>query len=474
MLLLVTACGPQSVTSLPISSPLTTQSIGRGAGGLFEVANHKKLKDADLDAYIDTPLTPAERKIAHKLMALMPENKRGDFVYVDSPSHIISNSAAVLAGERFERQPRSVADVARTSRVAASTRTTKDYQSTCSPPNPFTGSGPYIRAVSRCGYTGAIGYVYVPCNTSNLLPYEKGNTYFEIRGSQGSLTEGGLQYNSDTSIQPYHRSPQGYDNGLFYNATQHYTCNDKAIGIMSGITPDGTYSFTGVGLPSSQPDGTYLSPNATWTHSAWHYFNRQSDMIGFGSDPSMMPTPCVNCSISRVSSLAQSGGDHFPDPGYFGIDTIPGTTNRSLAIHWHQVTMGQLYRPCDESQATTTTCSLRFNTDYTTWFGGYQFYPDYNVAQSKDPSGGISSPYETYEGLDPRNSTPPAAIPAGPFTDPAPPTQSSNVDACTTEMSLANQTVLFYPGDYDDNSNQVPPGVLEYEHFRYRDPTIGC
>jgi len=474
MLSQMTACGQRSLGALPGSGSLKDQSIGRGSTGLFEFANHKKLKDKDLDSYIDTPLSPADRKIAHKLLAMMPENKRGDFVYVDSPMHIISNSASLLAGEHYESLARPASDVLHSTRVATSTRSAKDYQSSCSPPHPFTGSGPYIRAVSRCGYTGAIGYVEVPCNTSNLLPYEKGNTYFELRGSQGSLTEGGLQYNSDTSIQPYHRSPQGYDNGQYTNATRHYSCTDRAIGIMSGITPDGIYSFTAVGLPTTQPDGTYLSPNSTWIHAAWHYFNRQSDMIGFGSDPSMMPTPCVNCSISRVTSLAQQGRDFFPDPGYFGIGTIPGTTNRALAIHWHQVTMGQLYQPCDESQSSSTTCSLRFNTDYALWFGGYQFYPDYNVAQSKDVNLGITVPYETFEGIDPRNSTPPAADPFGPFTDPAPPTQTANVDSCTTDPSLANKTVLFYPGDYDDNSNQVPPGVLEYEHYRYRDPTIGC
>ncbi len=63
-----------------------------------------------------------------------------------------------------------------------------------------------------------------------------------------------------------------------------------------------------------------------------------------------------------------------------GARVVPrpdGTTKIANAQKWSLVE-GQLVTPCDERQITSTTCSLRFNTDYRSWFGGYQFYPDQN------------------------------------------------------------------------------------------------
>jgi hypothetical protein len=430
---------------------------------LFERANTLKLSDQDLDRYIDAPLSASQRKLAHHFMSIMPANKRGDFVYVDPQNRVLSNRAAMMDGSGV-----TVTTERNTpQRIAASSagRRARDYSSPCSPPHPFAGTGPYIRQVSQCGFTAAIGYVTVGCLSSYVGATNKGYTYMELRGSQGTLTEGGLQYNTDSSIQPYHRSPNvGPDTQYMTNNSVHYTCG-QAIGIMQGITPDDNYSFTGVGVPAKSPAQYYLSPNVTWNSASWHYFARQYDMTGQWTDPAGMTTPCQNCSISRVTAIGQTF-QNFSDGTRFGIyDT---STQRLLQVHWEQVSMGELVQPCDERNTGSTTCSIKFNTDYRSWFGGYQIY-DAQHAFSVDRNFTQADPYEVYEGIDLR----PTTLPFGSasdyaFTDPLPPSEITYAHTNTCDYGDDGLMFVYYPGEMDDNGNVVPSGVEEQLTYRWR------
>ena len=73
-----------------VPAQTSAQSVGQSAlasnaalPNIFEAARNKKLRDADLDAYIDPSVTGADRALAHKLMRIMPPNQRGDFVWFD-------------------------------------------------------------------------------------------------------------------------------------------------------------------------------------------------------------------------------------------------------------------------------------------------------------------------------------------------------------------------------------------------------
>lgn len=57
-----------------------------------------------------------------------------------------------------------------------------------------------MRLVSKCGFAAGWGFVEVPVNDSYFVPGDAGHLYFEVRGTSGSLTEGGFEVYSDASI----------------------------------------------------------------------------------------------------------------------------------------------------------------------------------------------------------------------------------------------------------------------------------
>ena len=190
----------------------------------FSDAVGRHLTDIEVDSYIDIGVVGHDRQLALSLMKQMPPEKRGDFIDYGTAGRVISNRVdlrdAALRALPIGRPQRISDGVNKTaSRTARSSPRLKsdssDYTNACSPPNPGSHpSGPYIRFLSKCSFTGAIGYVSVACGSSSFGINEGGSLYFELRGKAGSLTEAGLQYNDDYSVQPYHRSTNsGYDTG---------------------------------------------------------------------------------------------------------------------------------------------------------------------------------------------------------------------------------------------------------------------
>lgn len=334
----------------------------------------------------------------------------------------------------------------------------------CAPPDPFTGSGPYLRVVSQCGFTAAIGYVSVPCGASYFGPGEGGTLYFELlgkAGSRGSLTEFGLQYNNDQSVQPYERGPSGYQTGqLSYQ--QKYVCG-QTVGLMHGITPGGQYKYGAAGLPQYSPSTTYLSPNAvTWYTGTWNFFNAEDAYRNPGLDPAGNQSPCMDCSISKVTSIAQNSNAPSPSNAYFGTSGLGN--GRRAVIHWEQVGFGEIFYPCTTTSSGAI-CGVKYLLDPAKTINGYQAYPNSTVAFTGIPDQS-NDPYESYDAIDLRgysNNSQSPAIAGGDFTDPRAPLYRTNFTR--VDDSLAGTTEVDYQGDYDYDGGIVPAGYVYVYHF---------
>ncbi|HTD32972.1 MAG TPA: hypothetical protein VK665_04890, partial [Candidatus Elarobacter sp.] len=159
----------------------------------FATAIGKRLRDQDIDQYIDSSVVGADRVLARKLMRMMPSNRRGDFVLYDG-SRIISNNRALVAQTKLIERPQTqiIATPRGTGRVAASSMRQTRANGSCAPPY-HPGTGPYIRTVGACGFTGAWSIVNLACNTTMMYdPREAGYMYVELRDASGGLEEAGM------------------------------------------------------------------------------------------------------------------------------------------------------------------------------------------------------------------------------------------------------------------------------------------
>ncbi|MBV8151131.1 MAG: hypothetical protein JO101_00715 [Candidatus Eremiobacteraeota bacterium] len=444
---------------LPATRADRAQSLQVASGSFSELVG-KNITAADIESHIDVQVTGADRDLARRLMRMMPKNMRGDFVYFGSPGHIVSNKLALRDSVLFAPETASSPTPTPAIGLTAANRRTLDFSNSCSPPHPFAGSGPYIRAVSQCGVTAEVGYVTLACSTTQITPQETGDFYDEIRGGSGSLAEGGLQYNSDTNIQPYHRTKGTYDSGTYVVGGVRYQCGTP-MGIFSGVLPDGSEAYTAVGIPTESPSTNYISPNnVTWTNSTWGFWPQPGDYASTpGNDGNGFHTPCTACSISMVTSIAQSI-ENLADGSFLGIDFNSNTLN----VHREQNEMGQIVEPCDQA-GSSATCTIMFNTNSSTWFGGYQYYPNSTVVLQNATSG---YPYEVYQGINLAGAG--VFSSAGAFTDPAPPsTIEHDVAFDCTDAGLI---VAYYPGDTNYFGSTVPPNIEQI--FSIRAPLSGC
>jgi hypothetical protein len=154
------------------------------------------------------------------------------------------------------------------------------------------------------------------------MPGDVGFLYMELTGSGGSETEGGLQYNSDISVQP-HLNVNGTDmTSQMTNFSVKYGCGQELV-VWAGATIGdlGEY-FVEVGqLPG------YINPEDEWVNSqivsldnaAWMFTQTPSDINGIGTDGAGAATPCMSCSIAKVASIAQQVQTYSVDGSYFDI-----------------------------------------------------------------------------------------------------------------------------------------------------------
>ncbi len=430
--LLLTACSGPSLAGLApsrslsvanrqtSSGPLAQPQYAPGIPNIFAAAQNLALQDAALDSYIDRRVQGADRALARKLMKYMPANLRGDFVYVGADHRLITNNPAMLPYVKLTSVPAS--GLASSSRTASTRRATLGYSSSCSPPDPANpAGGPYVRLVSRCGFAAGWGFVKVPQGTSYFASGDAGHLYFEVRGTSGSLTEGGFEYYSDSSIAPYARSTAVSGNNGYItltNGTARFIANEQ-LAIFHGVTDDGAYIFTNSG---AVPDN--INPQTAWissqqiqlVNSGWLFIPAPGDVRGAGTDPAGAYGPCMGCSITKVTSIAQNSTTTYSfDGSYFGVDG-----NGNNAIMWNQVAFGNWGSNCEPG---TSLCTFYSSSNPYVYYGGPQNYPDAETSQA-DLSATGYGPYETYDGIDVDPSSmyfSQARSPLGSFSEPLPP-----------------------------------------------------
>jgi len=380
-------------------------------------------------------VTGKDRALAHKLMKLMPKNQRGDFVFFDPAlNRKFSNNAALADASTISPRFAGAAGppaAPATSRRASSVRTRDDYTSSCGPDQPHRGTGPYGRMVSKCGFTGGIGFVNVACGTSLMPTGDQGNLYFAVNAGPNTAAEGGLQYNSDSSIQPYTAGL----NATLNNATAKYACGQDLV-ISFGPVYGENIVFAEVGQSPSSFD-----PRKFWdgsqeivpNNAAWTFTPSPSQFSGTGTDGYGTPSPCMNCAISKITSIAQHGDAD--DGAVFGVNG-----NNLNDIHWMQVAFGNWLNGCRDGQL----CTLRYSYNQFTYYGGEQEYyglsgnPDVVYQDGPTPSG--FGPYETYDGiiLPGGRYASGHRLPDGAFTAPTPPpnaTPAPVAPPCTLDSS---------------------------------------
>jgi hypothetical protein len=387
---------------------------------MFAAAPLRALTDAEIETYIDRSVTGADRVLAHRLMASMPPNRRGDFIYLSKSGHLVSNNPAWAAGAKITRGTLA------SSAGAKSFRRASDYSDACSPPNPPSkAGGPYVRLVSTCGFAAGWGFVSVPAGTSSFGAGEAGHLYFEIQAPhQGTTTEGGFEYYSDASIAPYGRSTaaeySGVNNGYLQltNGTARYLAGNK-LAIFHGLTDSGLKVFTNSGeLPAGLDPATewITSEQVALVNPGWLFFDAAGDMNGAGTDPLGNFSPCTGCSVSKVTSIAQNGTISWNASGaYFGVDS-----NGDNSIEWNQVAFGNWANDCEPG---TSLCTFMTSNNPYSYYGGPQYYPDSSVSQA-DMAATTYGPYESYDGIDTWSDIYPSKAvrrPLGGFTEPLPP-----------------------------------------------------
>lgn len=412
-------CGSHTMSVNPSANRLRSLSnnqsqpsnvFANGVPDVFAAAQSKDLTDADLDTFIDKSVTGPDRILARKFMRMMPPGMRGDFVYIDSHDHLITNNPRLLPGIRITHPNaqsfgRNLTPSGRTLHKLSG----YEYVSPCSPPNApdIKTHGPYERQVSKCGFTAGITFLHLYCGHTQLASTSGGYMYMELQGNgvglpAKSLSEGGLFVpapGNDHSINPYVSVPG--NNQQMVNGTARYDCNYD-LGFESGATQDGRYIFTASGqLPSScTPQAAFCSGNQfRYDKQAWLFANAPSDITGLSSDAAGVTTPCINCSISRVTGVAQGNNIDFytANGDRFGADP-----NGGVWIHYMQTAFGEWESNCTPG---TNLCTFDYSLIPTKYYGGYQYYPGtFNAASLINPS--LAATYGPWESWDGINVTP--------------------------------------------------------------------
>lgn len=456
MLLFMTACSGSHNGVLPSNG---ANGDGRSYG--IAVPNHfaelrgKQITDDQIDQYIAASVSGEDRKLAHRLMAAMPADLRGDFISIDESGHVVSNNPNLVqfvktthVAPGWASKPGTLAPPQRV-RDTAAIRPMDGYVSQCAPPNSNTGA--FIRDVAACGMTDGWGFVNVPCNSTYMASGDQGNLYMEIVGSggasSGSLIEGGFQYNyhgggyADT-IQAYARTSYsvnggggGYEQMNYSNPGYEFGCGQN-LTITHGISMaanDWVYTMVGQ-LPSSiDPQTQYVNMNSQFFYPdnyVWLWTPPGPDVTGVGTDLAGYTTPCAQCTVAKVTSIAQSGGYH-NDGSYFGV------SGGFDVINWMEVIFGEYSSNC--TGQTGGTCQIESTSDPTVYFAGAQEYPNAYVSETHPGPTGWG-PYESYDGIELDGVQRQVR---GTFTEPLPPPPCT-IDSYGYCSNYTSQNTLAY------------------------------
>jgi hypothetical protein len=449
---------------------------------VFARAVGMKLDDGGIDSYIDASIVGADRKLAHALMKLMPANRRGDFAYYDG-KRILSNNPALLPYLTLTAKHANFAMTSRPMQSSVSGATSRKPAGvgSCSPPDPYIGSGPYVREVGNCGFTGGWSIVNLTCGTTLLnTPYsENGFMYMEERATNGAFYEGGMFTRTGTQgsydINPY---ISGNFNMQLNNSGARYTCGTD-IGLMFGPvypqTGEPSMMYVAIGtIPNYNPANAWQpTEEVQMQNAAWLYIAAPSGLNQPGTDNTGIPTPCMQCAVTKVTSIGDTGGDIF-DGSTFGID-LQG----NLAVHWEEVTFGNWQSDCSGSL-----CTLAYSTNQSYWYAGKEAYPnDYDGQADFNPAGAV---WESWDGIvaNPGSILGTKRSPRGSFVVPAPPKCTpDSYGYCVAETGgpgLSEQWVGCMEGTYGVTTQQLvgetwyyiqnSRGALMYAAYKADDP----
>jgi len=412
---------------------------------IFASAVNKPLSaDSDYDQFIDSSVTGNDRITARKFMRFMPPNLRGDFVYYDG-SHVVSNNNALIQ-QSLTMSPQTAASSpsltsqAFLSRALVSQKRTTQSVGGCEPPYNIT-TGPWVRMVSNCGFSGGWTVANLPCGETNLTTStSSGIMYLELRDQNGgNLYEAGLEVparsGGDTSINPYLANI-----GLqLNNATGRYSCGTDLV-VFAGLVPVAG-SVPQFFAMMGAVDGGWNSSLAyateytlTIDNPSWLFTNFTGDATP-GTDPVGVPTACTGCSITKLTSIAQAGGATWLDGSTFGINSS-GQPN----IFWKDIRFGEWLQGSDFALST-----LQYSENSSAWYAGEDNWPNTNAAYaSVDPNGGVVG-YQSYDGVDTNGNilTLSQGRSASSFNIPAPPTCAlDNHGYCIATTSTSDWAFL--------------------------------
>jgi hypothetical protein len=220
-------------------------------------------------------------------------------------------------------------------------------------------------------------------------------------------------------------------------------------------------------LPSSiDPQTQYVNMNSEFFYPnnyVWLWTAPANDVTGSGTDAAGYTTPCMGCSVSKVTALAQNGG-FTQDGSYFGAG---GNGNE---INWLEVIFGEYSSSC--TGETGGTCQIESSSDPTTYYAGTQAYPDDVTAQTNQ---GPTSwgPYESWDGIAVGGGGSVAGEPrsaAGSFTEPLPPppctADSDGLCSLNTANTNSNSYWCYAPSLPHGGYNVFGKSVNTYAIYR--------
>jgi hypothetical protein len=280
--------------------------------------------------------------------------------------------------------------------------------------------------------------------------------YYELRDGSGNLYEGGLfDPENDYSINPYMRNTGVQLN----NPNVRFTC-DSDIAVMFGLVPLGggrtPYLYAAFGTISNWSPSLAFQPQETLTEpdAAWFFSNMSSgaNINSPGTDPSGAPTACTQCSITKLTTIADNNDNW--DGSQFGIDPITGGN----AVHWEEVLFGDWSNGCNQSL-----CTFQYSLDSSLWYAGEENYPTVYAANADFNSNGYV--FESWDGVMDTDSGGGARGPEGAFQLPAPTGCASDAYGyCVyaTAGGLTYGVVGYCPGQRGNHALYGYSGSEEY------------
>gem|GEM_PF-6967972 len=381
----------------------------------------QQISTADIARFIDADVTGADRELAKRFMASQPENSRGDFVYLSPDGRIISNK-----------------DVLREAAMTNGLLPSLGARRTMSYPPVADGNqgGPFYREYSLQGITAGFGFVTIPCNDELFLQGDAGDAYFGENGKINGQTEGGLQVTDSPPMTMEPPSIQLYGRSTYYPAPgytgvtnpTHYNCGSSILVSYGQLPPPNLgYFFASAGIPQYNPT-VYQIPGGSIsaTNVSYVYANVPSDFYMAGYDGTSTYTPCLQCYMRRMDSIAQAAYNPYTGECF-------GMCDGHIGIRWDQIYMGQLTQYSNTQSNGVSSISVTFKISGENWFGSVQKFPDTSRVQSSTANLPANTINWDYEGIDLAPNSPTSLNADGVFNQLQPqptPTPSPTTKPC--------------------------------------------